>query len=82
MPDYLYINNKNGTFTDKIQSAIGHTSRSSMGNNISDINNDALPDIFVLDMLPEDNHRQKILFAPDNYEKFDITVRSGRLLGL
>lgn len=77
VPDYLYINNKNGTFSDNIQSALGHTSRSSMGNNISDINNDALPDIFVLDMLPEDNHRQKILFAPDNYEKFDITVRSG-----
>jgi enediyne biosynthesis protein E4 len=77
VPDYLYINNKNGSFTDKIHTALGHTSKSSMGNNISDINNDALPDIFVLDMLPEDNHRQKVLFAPDNYEKFDITVRSG-----
>jgi hypothetical protein len=77
VPDYLYINNKNGTFTDKIQAALGHTSKSSMGNNISDIYNDGLPDIFVLDMLPEDNHRQKTLFAPDNYEKFDITVRSG-----
>lgn len=77
VPDYLYINNKNGTFTDRIQTALGHTSKSSMGNNISDVNNDGLPDIFVLDMLPEDNHRQKILFAPDNYEKFDVTVRSG-----
>ena len=77
VPDYLYINNRNGTFTDKIQTALGHTSKSSMGNNISDINNDALPDIFVLDMLPEDNHRQKILFAPDNYEKFEVSVRSG-----
>lgn len=77
VPDFLYINNKNGTFTDKLQSMLGHTSKSSMGNNVSDINNDGLPDIFVLDMLPEDNHRQKLLFAPDNYEKFDITVRSG-----
>jgi hypothetical protein len=77
VPDYLYINNKNGTFTDKLQAMLGHTSKSSMGNNISDINNDGLPDIFVLDMLPEDNKRQKLLFAPDNYEKFDITVRSG-----
>ncbi|HTL10751.1 MAG TPA: VCBS repeat-containing protein, partial [Chitinophagaceae bacterium] len=77
VPDYLYINNKNGSFTDKIQSAVGHTSKSSMGNNVADINNDGLPDIFVLDMLPEDNARQKLLFAPDNYEKFDITVRSG-----
>ena len=77
VPDYLYINNKNGTFTDKIQFALGHTSKSSMGNNVSDINNDGLPDIFVLDMLPEDNRRQKLLFSSDNYEKFDITVRSG-----
>lgn len=77
VPDYLYINNKNGTFTDVKEMALGHTSKSSMGNNVSDVNNDGLPDIFVLDMLPEDNRRQKLLFAPDNYEKFDITVRSG-----
>jgi hypothetical protein len=77
VPDYLYINNRNGSFTDKLQSMMGHTSKSSMGNDIADINNDGLPDIFSLDMLPEDNHRQKLLFAPDNYEKFDITVRSG-----
>src|SRR5689334_4929235 len=48
-----------------------------MGNDIADINNDGLPDIFTLDMLPEDNHRQKLLFAPDNYEKFDLNIRSG-----
>ncbi len=77
VPDYLYINNGNGTFTDKLQSMLGHTSRSSMGNDISDINNDGLPDIFSLDMLPEDNYRQKLLFSSDNYEKFDIILRSG-----
>jgi hypothetical protein len=48
-----------------------------MGNDVADINNDALPDIFTLDMLPEDNHRQKLLLAPDNYAKFDLNVRSG-----
>ncbi len=77
VPDYLYINNKDGTFTNKLQSAMGHISHFSMGNNVSDINNDGLPDIFTLDMLPEDNHRQKLLFAPDNYEKFDLSLRSG-----
>ena len=77
IPDYLYINNRDGTFSDKIQSSMGHTSYFSMGNNISDINNDGLPDIFTLDMLPEDNHRQKQLFSPDNYEKFDLNIRSG-----
>jgi hypothetical protein len=48
-----------------------------MGNDISDVNNDALQDILTLDMLPEDNHRQKLLFAPDNYEKVEINVSSG-----
>ncbi|MEP6725318.1 MAG: VCBS repeat-containing protein, partial [Bacteroidota bacterium] len=77
VPDYLYINNKNGTFTNKIQQAVGHTSNFSMGNDVADVNNDALPDIITLDMLPEDNKRQKLLFAPDNYEKFDLSLRSG-----
>jgi len=77
VPDYYYVNNHNGTFTDKLQDCLGHISQFSMGNNVADINNDALPDIFTLDMLPEDNHRQKLLFAPDNYEKFDLNIRSG-----
>ena len=77
VPDYLYINNHNGTFTNKLSSSVGHTSQFSMGNNVADINNDGLPDIFTLDMLPEDNRRQKLLFAPDNYEKFDLSLRSG-----
>jgi len=77
VPDYLYINNKNGTFTNKIQQSVGHTSNFSMGNDVADINNDGLPDIITLDMLPEDNKRQKLLFAPDNYEKFDLSFRSG-----
>lgn len=76
-PDYLYINNQDGTFTDRIQTAMGHTSHFSMGNDIADINNDGLPDIFTLDMLPEDNRRQKLLMSPDNYEKFDFQVEMG-----
>jgi hypothetical protein len=48
-----------------------------MGNDIVDVNNDGLPDIYTLDMLPEDNHRQKLLLAPDNYAKFNLNVRSG-----
>ena len=77
VPDYLYINNHDGTFTDQLQKKIAHTSQFSMGNDIADINNDGLPDIFTLDMLPEDNHRQKMLSAPDNYEQFDINLRVG-----
>jgi hypothetical protein len=77
VPDYLYINNHNGTFTDKLQQQLNHTSQFSMGNNIADINNDGLPDIFTLDMLPEDNHRQKMLAAPDNFYAFDVNLRAG-----
>ena len=77
VPDYLYINNKNKTFTDRLGSQMGHISHFSMGNTIADINNDGWQDIFTLDMLPEDNKRQKLLLAPDNYEKFDLNLRSG-----
>ena len=77
VPDYLYINNHDGTFTNVIQKSLGHTSEFSMGNDISDINNDGYPDIFTLDMLPEDNRRQKLLVSPDNYGRFDLSLRSG-----
>ena len=77
VPDYLYINNRNGTFTNKIHDALTHTSHFSMGNDIADINNDGLPDILTLDMLPEDNKRQKLLLSPDNWPKYDLNVRSG-----
>ncbi|GAB3643133.1 VCBS repeat-containing protein [Spirosoma arcticum] len=77
VPDYLYINNQNGTFTDKLKTSVGHTSNFSMGNAVADVNNDARPDIFTLDMLPEDNRRQKLLLAPDNYEKYALSVASG-----
>jgi enediyne biosynthesis protein E4 len=77
IPDFLYINNKKGGFINQINESIGHTSHFSMGSDAADINNDALPDIFTLDMLPESNRRQKLLMAPDNYEKFDFNVKVG-----
>ncbi|MEC7772342.1 MAG: VCBS repeat-containing protein [Bacteroidota bacterium] len=77
VPDYLYINQKDGTFVNRLTEQLGHTSHFSMGNDIADVNNDGLQDIFTLDMLPEDNRRQKLLLSPDNYDKFDLNVRSG-----
>ncbi|MBD0259377.1 MAG: VCBS repeat-containing protein [Cytophagales bacterium] len=77
VPDYLYLNNRNGTFSEEIKKRMGHTSHFSMGNDAADVNNDGLTDLLTLDMLPEDNRRQKLLFAPDNYEKFDLNVRAG-----
>ena len=77
IPDYLYINNKNGDFNNKLSESIAHTSHFSMGNDSGDINNDGWTDLLTLDMLPEDNKRQKLLQAPDNYNLFDLNLKSG-----
>ncbi len=77
VPDYLYINNQDGTFKNELSESVGHNSQFSMGNDIADFNNDGRYDIVTLDMLPEDNYRQKLLMSPDNYSKFDLNVRSG-----
>lgn len=77
VPDRLYINNGKGKFTDELSHQIGHTSFYSMGNDIADINNDGAPDIYTLDMLPEDNKRQKLLFGADNYESFELNIKVG-----
>ena len=75
--DFLYLNNKNGTFKEISHDALGHLSKFGMGSDIADINNDALPDIFVADMLPEGNYRQKVLKGPDEYDKYTLAVDSG-----
>ena len=75
--DYLYINNKDGTFSDSLEEYISHSSMFSMGSDVSDINNDGFTDIFTLDMLPEGNERQKMVFGPDNYDKYQKLVNSG-----
>ncbi len=75
--DFLYLNNTNGTFTETLQTAFGHTSNFSMGCDLADINNDGLLDLFVVDMLPEDNYRQKILQGPTRYDKYQIAVDYG-----
>ncbi|MBC6368618.1 VCBS repeat-containing protein [Algoriphagus sp. AK58] len=76
-PDYLYINKGDGTFEDQLPDHLQHISHFSMGADIADINNDGLPDIFTLDMLPEDNERQKLLYGPENYEQYNLMIRQG-----
>ncbi len=57
--DYLYLNSGHGTFTESLWKTTGHTSRSTMGIDIADLNNDGYPDIVALDMLPPDLATQR-----------------------
>ncbi|WP_367755387.1 FG-GAP-like repeat-containing protein [Flavobacterium sp. WC2430] len=68
--DYLYINNKNGTFTEQIQGWASHISQSSMGADMADVNNDGKADIFVTDMLPEGDERLKNTTSFENYDLY------------
>ncbi len=75
--DHLYINNQHGAFVDSVSEYIDHMSNFSMGVDVADFNNDGLQDICTLDMLPEDNKRQKLLFGPNEYDKFNLYVKTG-----
>jgi hypothetical protein len=65
--DLLYINNKNGTFTNQADDYFKHTSYSAMGNEVEDMNNDGLVDILAVDMMPADNYRKKMMTSANNY---------------
>lgn len=75
--DYLYINKGDGTFSQVLEKAVGHSSRFSMGTDIADLNNDAWADIFTLDMLPKDEAVIKTTAGEDSYEIFQLKLRSG-----
>lgn len=75
--DLLYINNKDGTFTNRADQYFKHTSYSAMGNDVSDFNNDGLADIIEVDMLPPDNERQKLMLGSTNYDRYRSELRYG-----
>lgn len=75
--DCLYMNNRDGTFKESIISSMSHIAKFAMGADIADYNNDGRPDVLTLDMLPEDNHRQKLLKGPDEYDQYHLLLDSG-----
>ncbi|MER3375462.1 MAG: VCBS repeat-containing protein [Allomuricauda sp.] len=72
--DYYYLNNGDGTFTESLKKYFGHTTRFSMGNDVTDINNDGRPDIISLDMLPEDEVALKSSEGDDNIQTQKLRV--------
>lgn len=75
--DYLYINNKNGSFTESLEEQIRETSLGAMGADIADINNDAWPDIFITEMTPEGNSRYKTKVMFESWEKYRMKLANG-----
>ncbi|HEV3222934.1 MAG TPA: VCBS repeat-containing protein [Puia sp.] len=75
--DILYINNHDGTFTDKVKTYFKHTSANGMGQDIEDINNDGLADVVELDMDPPDNYRKKLFQNSNNYRTYQNTEYFG-----
>lgn len=75
--DYLYINQKDGTFKDMGAQQLMHTSKFSMGVDVADVNNDAFPEIISMDMLPADPYILKRSLGGDDYEIFNFKIKSG-----
>lgn len=70
VPDRIFLNNQDGTFREASEELFDHYSFSSMGSDVGDFNNDGLVDLITLDMLPEENLRQKVysgMIIPKSY---------------
>ena len=75
--DLIWINNKNGTFTNMANQYLKHQTFNGMGNDVADYNNDGDVDIVVLDMLPEDNKRWKLTPRGSSYDEFQNGLNAG-----
>ncbi|MBL7697379.1 MAG: VCBS repeat-containing protein [Chitinophagaceae bacterium] len=75
--DLMWINNQNGTFTNRAKDYLQHQTYNGMGNDVADYNNDGLPDIIVLDMLPPDNRRWKLTMAGNGFDEYEQNLAVG-----
>ncbi len=75
--DYLYINKGDGSFAERLEQEMPYISLSSMGLDIADLNNDGWPDVYVADMLPEDEHRLKTTTSFEDWDRLQTEVRNG-----
>ncbi len=75
--DYLYINNQNGTFRETLTEQMHSISGASMGADLADINNDALADIFVTEMLPQDHKRLKTVTTFEDWNRYQYNLQNG-----
>jgi hypothetical protein len=76
-PDYFFVNNRNGTFTEQLSKCMDETSLFSMGSDAADYNNDGLIDVVTLDMLAEDNKTQKMHSGAENFDKLQYLFTQG-----
>jgi enediyne biosynthesis protein E4 len=77
--DLLYINNKDGSFSEQASKYFNHTSHFAMGNDVGDINNDGLMDIVAVDMLPDKRKDRMQMLGVNNYDKFYFAQSQGYL---
>ncbi|MDX9725478.1 MAG: FG-GAP-like repeat-containing protein [Bacteroidales bacterium] len=70
--DLLYINQRNGTFRNEISKYMSYQTKSSMGDDMADVNNDGYPDMFTLDMLPESYYKKRQTIAGFSYMFYEL----------
>ncbi|QOI98057.1 MAG: VCBS repeat-containing protein [Flammeovirgaceae bacterium] len=75
--DYLYINNRDGTFSEMLEECINEISLGSMGADIADLNNDGYPEIYVTEMLPEKMERRKSTALFEDWNKYEANLNNG-----
>ncbi len=76
-PDLLYVNNRNGTFTNQLDKYFQHCSQHTMGTDLTDFDNDGLIDVFGVDMLAANNYRRKTILATNSLSKYTAIVQHG-----